>query len=83
MTLTSQRCRAKVKVKVKGQIAKAICSALAPDLKKLEQENERLQLRVSGPLLIFSVQTDDLASLRANLNSYLRLLDMAHRCLTV
>jgi KEOPS complex subunit Pcc1 len=81
--LTSKACRAEIRIKVKGPKARPIYSALAPDLKKLQGKNERLEIKVSGSSLTFSVETDDLASLRANVNSYLRLVDAAHRCLTL
>jgi tRNA threonylcarbamoyladenosine modification (KEOPS) complex Pcc1 subunit len=81
--LTSKTCRAEIRIRVKGPKARPIYSALAPDLKKLEEKNEKLGLAVSGSRLTFSIETDDLASLRANVNSYLRLFDAAHRCLTL
>ncbi|AIC14211.1 KEOPS complex subunit Pcc1 [Nitrososphaera viennensis] len=82
--MTSKACKAEIRIRVKGPSkAGPIYSALAPDLKKLEGKNERLELQVSGSRLTFSIETDDLASLRANVNSYLRLVDAAHRCLTL
>ncbi|HVX03441.1 MAG TPA: KEOPS complex subunit Pcc1 [Nitrososphaera sp.] len=84
--MTSKACRAEIRIRVKGRQpskAESICSALDPDLKKLEEKNEKLRLKVSGPSLVFSIETGDLASLRANVNSYLRLVDAAHRCLTL
>lgn len=81
--MTSKACKAEIRIRVKGPKARPIYSALAPDLKKLEEKNERLGLTVSGSCLTFSIETDDLASLRANINSYLRLVDAAHRCLSL
>ncbi|AIF83414.1 hypothetical protein NTE_01346 [Candidatus Nitrososphaera evergladensis SR1] len=82
--MTSKACRAEIRIRVKEPSkARPIYSALAPDLKKLQGKNERLGLTVSGSSLGFSIETDDLASLRANVNSYLRLVDAAHRCLTL
>lgn len=88
--MTSKACRAEIRIRVKGRQqqqqpskAESIYSALAPDLKKLEEKNERLEMKVSGQNLAFSVEAGDLASLRANVNSYLRLVDAAHRCLTL
>ena len=82
--MTLLACRAEIRIKVKGPKARPIYSALAPDLKKLEEKGERLALTVSGQNLLFSVETgDDLASLRANVNSFMRLVDAAHRCLSL
>lgn len=84
--MTLLACRAEIRIRVTGPQSKAgsICSALAPDLKKLEEKGERLALTVSGQNLLFSVETgDDLASLRANVNSFMRLVDAAHRCLSL
>jgi tRNA threonylcarbamoyladenosine modification (KEOPS) complex Pcc1 subunit len=81
--LTRKSCRSEITVRVKGQKARSIYSALAPDLEKLEGKDESLALEYSGAGIVFSIETDDIASLRANVNSYLRLVDASYRCLTV
>lgn len=50
-------------------------------MKKLQEKNERLAMSLRGSFISFSVETDDLASFRANLNSYLRLADVSLKCI--
>jgi tRNA threonylcarbamoyladenosine modification (KEOPS) complex Pcc1 subunit len=54
---------------------------MAPDVPKLQGKGERLALSQKGSSIIFKIATDDLASLRANINSYLRLADASYRCI--
>lgn len=81
--MTLKRCTAEIRIRVKGPKARSIYSALAPDLEKLQGTDESLELERSGSGITFSIGTDDIASLRANANSFLRLVDAAYRCLTV
>lgn len=62
-------------------VARSIYSALAPDMPKLKGKGERLAISQKGPSVIFKIETDDIASLRANINSYLRLADASYRCI--
>jgi tRNA threonylcarbamoyladenosine modification (KEOPS) complex Pcc1 subunit len=50
-------------------------------MKKLQGSGERLAMSCKGSSIIFNIESDDIASLRANVNSYLRLLDASHRCI--
>jgi tRNA threonylcarbamoyladenosine modification (KEOPS) complex Pcc1 subunit len=50
-------------------------------MKKLQGKKERLDMSLQGSFITFSVQTDDIASLRANINSYLRLADASFKCI--
>jgi KEOPS complex subunit Pcc1 len=79
--LTSKSCRSEIRVRASEPAAKSIYLALSPDMKKLEGTGERLALSRKGSSIIFKVETDDIASLRANINSYLRLVDASHRCI--
>lgn len=81
--MTRKSCRSEITIKVKGPKARSIYSALAPDLEKLQGRDESIELDCSGSGVTFSMETDDIASLRANVNSYLRLVDASYRCLTV
>ncbi|WP_415282895.1 KEOPS complex subunit Pcc1 [Candidatus Nitrososphaera sp. FF02] len=81
--MTRKSCRSEITIKVKGPKARSIYSALAPDLEKLQGRDESIGLDCSGSDVTFSMETDDIASLRANVNSYLRLVDASYRCLTV
>ncbi|MEM3160030.1 MAG: KEOPS complex subunit Pcc1 [Nitrososphaera sp.] len=78
--MTSKSCKAKVTIRA-GRKAGAVYSALAPDMKKLQGKNERLDISLRKSFIAFSVETDDLASFRANLNSYLRLADASLKCI--
>lgn len=62
-------------------VARSIYCALAPDMPKLRGKGERLAISQKGSSVIFKIETDDIASLRANVNSYLRLVDASYRCI--
>lgn len=79
--MTSKSCMSEIRVRASEPAAKAIYSALSPDMKKLEGASERLSMSRRGSSIILKVETDDIASLRANINSYLRLVDASHRCI--
>lgn len=79
--MTRKSCRSEIRIKVHA--AGAIYSALAPDISKLTEKGERLALSRKGSTIVFTIETDDLASLRANVNSFLRLVDTSHRCATL
>lgn len=78
--MTSKSCRAEVTVRA-GKNARSVYFALAPDMKKLQGTDEKLAMSLQGSFIIFSMETDDLASLRANVNSYLRLADASLKCI--
>ena len=79
--MTRKSCRAEIRVKALA--AGAIYSALSPDISKLTEKGERLAMSRKGSAIVFIIETDDLASLRANVNSYLRLVDASYRCATL
>lgn len=79
--MTRKNCRSEIRIK--AHAAGAIYSALAPDIPKLTEKGERLAISRKGPTIIFTIETDDLASLRAKVNSFLRLVDTSHRCATL
>lgn len=64
-----------------GPAARSVFLALSPDMNKLEGSDERLAMLRKDSSVIFNIETDDIASLRANVNSYLRLLDASIRCI--
>ncbi len=80
--MTSKSCRAEITIRA-GKAARPVYSALAPDMEKLQEKNERLDMSLHGSFIIFSIETDDIASLRANVNSYLRLADASLKCSTL
>lgn len=78
--MTRKNCRAEIKIRA-GKRARPVYSALAPDMEKLRGKNERLEMSLRKSFITFSIETDDLASFRANLNSYLRLADASIKCI--
>lgn len=78
--MTSKSCRAEITIRA-GKSARPVYSALAPDMKKLQGKNERLDISLHGTFIAFSIETDGIASLRANVNSYLRLADASLKCI--
>jgi tRNA threonylcarbamoyladenosine modification (KEOPS) complex Pcc1 subunit len=83
--LTLKSCRARIRISTRsGRVAGSIRAALAPDLKRLLKDDEggRAEISLSGSNIIFRVETGDLATLRASVNSYLRLADASYKCIT-
>lgn len=84
--MTLKSCRARIRISTRsGRVAGSICAALAPDLKRLlkdDDEEGRAEISLSGSNIIFRVETGDLATLRASVNSYLRLADASYKCIT-
>lgn len=84
MTLTLKSYRARIRVSAKSKrAAAAICDALAPDLKRLPKNEGRAEISLKNSAVIFTIETGDIASLRASVNSYLRLADASYRCITL
>ena len=83
--MTLKSCRARIRISTSsGRVAGSIRAALAPDLKGLLKDDEggRAEVSLSGSNIIFRVETGDLATLRASVNSYLRLADASYKCIT-
>lgn len=78
--MTRKSCQAEIRVKARGSVARSIFLALSPDMDKLQGSGERLAMSCKGSFIIFNVESNDIASLRANVNSYLRLVDASYRC---
>lgn len=78
--MTSKSCRSEITIRA-GKSAKPVYAALFPDMKKLQGKNECLDMSLQGSFITFSIETDDIASLRANVNSYLRLADASFKCI--
>lgn len=83
--MTLKSCRARIRISTRsGRVAGSIRAALALDLKRLLKDDEggRAEISLSGSNIIFRVETGDLATLRASVNSYLRLADASYKCIT-
>jgi len=63
--------------------AASIRNALAPDLKRLPKAEGRAEISLRNSDVIFTIETGDSASLRASINSYLRLADASYKCTTL
>jgi tRNA threonylcarbamoyladenosine modification (KEOPS) complex Pcc1 subunit len=84
MTLNFKGYKSRIKVSAKSKrIAAAVCNALAPDLHFMPKTDCRAEIYLKNSDIIFKIETSDIASLRANINSYLRLADASHNCLTL
>jgi tRNA threonylcarbamoyladenosine modification (KEOPS) complex Pcc1 subunit len=76
--------RAKIRVSAKSRrVAGSIRDALAPDLKRLPKTEGRAKISIKDSDVIFTIETDDIASLRASINSYIRLADASYKCITL
>ncbi len=84
MTLNLKNYKARVKVFTRSKRAAAgICRALAPDLRLMPSTRSRAEISLKNSEVILEIETGDIASLRASINSYLRLADASYRCLTL
>jgi tRNA threonylcarbamoyladenosine modification (KEOPS) complex Pcc1 subunit len=80
--LTLKSCRARIRISAKSKRAAAsIRDALAPDLKRLPKTEGRAKISLSNSDVIFEIETPDVASLRASVNSYVRLADASYKCI--
>ena len=76
--------KAKIRVSTTSErIAAGIYHALAPDLGMMSDSRSTTTLSLKETHVVFEIETRDIASLRANVNSYLRLADASYKCLTV
>jgi tRNA threonylcarbamoyladenosine modification (KEOPS) complex Pcc1 subunit len=82
--LTSKSYRARIKISPRSRrVAESIRDALAPDLKRLPKTEGRAGISLKNSDIIFTIETDDIASLRASVNSYIRLADASCKCITL
>lgn len=76
--------RAKIKISAKSRrVAASIRDALAPDLKRLPKTEGRAEISLKNSDVVFDIETGDIASLRASINSYIRLADASYKCITL
>ena len=88
MTLILKSCTSKIRIQIAFKvpnitlITKAIYSALKPDA-DLSSSNSRAITRISihKSKLLIEIQADDIPSLRATVNSYLRLSNATYKCI--
>lgn len=83
-TLTLKNYRARIRISTKSRRAAiSIRDALAPDLARLPKTDGRVKISLKNSDVIFDIETADIASLRASLNSYIRLADASYKCITL
>ena len=85
MTLNLKSYKARIKVSTRSKrVAAGICHALAPDLRLMPSTGSRAEkISLKNSEVIFKIEASDIASLRASINSYLRLADASYKCLTL
>ncbi len=82
--MTLKNCRARIRISAKSRRAAAsIRSALEPDLARLPKTEGRAEISLKNSDIVFYIETPDIASLRASINSYIRLADASHKCITL
>ena len=87
MTLTSKNYKARIQISFEAPIrkstliAKSIYSALDPEIKHSSDSGVVTRISVDVPDLFIEVETDDIPKLRAIVNSYLRLVNAAYKCI--
>jgi tRNA threonylcarbamoyladenosine modification (KEOPS) complex Pcc1 subunit len=82
LNLKSYKARIKISTKSK-RVAAGICHALAPDFKLMRSTDSRAEIFLKNSKVVFNIETSDIASLRASINSYLRLANASYKCLTL
>ena len=76
--------KAKIKVTTRSKrMASGIYYALTPDLRMLRAGDNTSALSLKQTHVVFKIVTSDIASLRASVNSYLRLADASYKCMMV
>jgi tRNA threonylcarbamoyladenosine modification (KEOPS) complex Pcc1 subunit len=89
MTSTSKNYKSNMKISFKNKsvatqshIAKCICSALKPDTKLSSDSNEKIKISSDASNVFIEIEADNIPSLRASINSYLRLINISYKCIT-
>jgi KEOPS complex subunit Pcc1 len=64
-----------------GDLATMAYEALKPELRATPSERSRVELKTEGGLLKLFIEAEDIISLRAALNTWLRLIKIAEEML--
>ena len=91
MTSTSRNYKASMQISFKNMpvssthstIAKCICSALKPDKKLLSNSREKIKISSDVSNVFIEIEADNIPTLRASINSYLRLINISYKCITL
>jgi tRNA threonylcarbamoyladenosine modification (KEOPS) complex Pcc1 subunit len=89
MTSTPKNYKSNMKISFKnksvatqGRIAKCICAALKPDTKRSSNSSEKIKISSDASNVFIEIEADNISSLRASINSYLRLINTSYKCIT-
>ena len=98
-TLTLKSCNASFRIKIynvsnakSNLIASSIFRALTADTNGKTRTNtkqsfhsatEGASLQLTNSVVVFDVKSKDVASLRASLNTYIRLTEASYRCIAI
>ena len=86
MISISKNYRARIQISFKARahkstlIAKSMYSALNPDT-KVSSDSEAIRISVHVNNLFIEIEADNIASLRAMINSYLLLINVSYKCI--
>jgi len=84
LTLNLKSYKARIRLSTRSKrVAAGIFHALAPDLRHMSSTSYRAEIFLRNSQVILKIQTSDTASMRASINSYLRLADASYKCLTL
>ena len=87
MTLTSKNYKATIQISFEAPtgkstlIAKSIYSALDPEIRHYSDSGATTRISITTPDLLIEVESEDIPKLRALVNSYLRLVNVAYKCI--
>jgi tRNA threonylcarbamoyladenosine modification (KEOPS) complex Pcc1 subunit len=86
-TLISKNYKARIQISFKAPIGKStlivksIHSALDPEIRHSYDSGVIIRISINVPDLLIEVESDDVPRLRAIINSYLRLVSAAYKCI--
>lgn len=84
LTFNLKSYKARIRVSTGSRhVSASIYHALVPDIGVMPSGHEIADLSLKDAEFVFKIETSDIATLRASINSYLRLVDTSHKCLTV
>ena len=87
MILTSRNYKARIQISFEAPtgkstlIAKSIYSALDPEIRHYSDSGATTRISITTPDLLIEVESEDIPKLRALVNSYLRLVNVAYKCI--
>jgi tRNA threonylcarbamoyladenosine modification (KEOPS) complex Pcc1 subunit len=86
-TLISKNYKARIQISFRAPInkstliAKSIYSALDPEIRYSSDSGVATRISINISDLLIEVESDDIPKLRAIINSYLRLVNAAYKCI--